>query len=519
MTRRALFVFLAIAMLCAASVSAQTLGAVLTPSQETPPCSGTGFGNATVTFDSTQQNINVTITVSNLGSPITLSHIHEGPLGTAGPVKIGFVPPNTFTNGTMTGTFSTVNPSDPTLVQRMLQNPGNFYVNVHTAQCPGGHVRGQLALATGGFVTYAAELRGVNEVPPTGSNAFGSALVTFDFNNNTVGWDVATSGVASPTLSHIHRGPAGVTGPVIINFATAPGQIVNGRTTGFGSIDAQKAGTLTAADLTTLSAGGTQPGFYVNFHSTAFPGGEIRGILAAAQEVDIPVAGHVTNGAGQTFISDVRIFNPSFDTPTTALVEFFQAGTSANNTATAAMAVNLPARGTAVLNDVAGTTGLNVTGTGALRITSAANILASSRIFVNTNGGSFGQFVPAFSRGSALRRGVIPQVGNTSASTGFRANLGLFNPNPSPVTVRLEARDAAGAVVASNVVTLQGLSQQQNAVGVYFPNVDVSNSPNLSVSFDASAGIFAYVSEVDNSSGDSFLISALPDPGVAAQQP
>ena len=136
---------------------------------------------------------------------------------------------------------------------------------------------------------------------------------------------------------------------------------------------------------------------------------------------------------------------------------------------------------------------------------------------MNTNSGSFGQFVPAFSRANALRRGVIPQISNTSAATGFRANLGLFNPNPSPVTVRLEARDPAGAVVASNVLTLQALSQQQNAIGVVFPGVDVSNSANVTVSFDASAGIFAYVSEVDNTSGDSFLVSAQPDPGVAQQ--
>ena len=248
------------------------------------------------------------------------------------------------------------------------------------------------------------------------------------------------------------------------------------------------------------------------------PGGEIRGQLVPAQEVDIPVSGHVTNGIGQTFISDVRIFNPSFDTPTTALVEFFQASNSANTNASTSAAVNLPARGTAVLNDVVGPSGLNAAGVGALRISSAANIVATSRIYVNTNNGSFGQFVPAFSRSSALRRGVIPQVSNTPAATGFRANLGLFNPNASTVTVRLEARDATGAVVASNLITLAGLSQQQNAIGILFPGVDVSNSANLTISFDASAGIFGYVSEVDNTSGDSFLISAQPDPGVAAQQ-
>ena len=84
MRRRVLFVSFGIALLFSGSVFAQTLGAVLTPSQEVPPCSGTGSGNATVAFDSTHQNITVTITVANLGSPINAFHIHVGAAGVAG---------------------------------------------------------------------------------------------------------------------------------------------------------------------------------------------------------------------------------------------------------------------------------------------------------------------------------------------------------------------------------------------------------------------------------------------------
>ena len=57
--------------------SAQTLGAVLTGSQEVPPNANPGFGNATVVFDAARQNITVTITVANLGATINNFHIHE----------------------------------------------------------------------------------------------------------------------------------------------------------------------------------------------------------------------------------------------------------------------------------------------------------------------------------------------------------------------------------------------------------------------------------------------------------
>ena len=137
MRRRVLFVSFGIALLFSGSVFAQTLGAVLTPSQEVPPCSGTGSGNATVAFDSTHQNITVTITVANLGSPINAFHIHVGAAGVAGNVVVNLIGlGGQFVNGTMAGTF----PIDAATAQGMLQNPSGYYVNVHTNQCPGGAV-------------------------------------------------------------------------------------------------------------------------------------------------------------------------------------------------------------------------------------------------------------------------------------------------------------------------------------------------------------------------------------------
>lgn len=516
MTRRALVVCSIIAFLFTGSVFAQTLGAVMTGSQETPgPCATQGFGNATVTFDATHQNVTATITVANLGSSITGFHIHQGAFGVGGNIVENFQGlGGQFVNGTMTGTF----PIAADVAQGMLQNPGGFYVNVHTSQCPGGAIRGQLAFVSGGPQMYAAELRGANETPANSSSAFGSALITFDPTNSQMAFEVGTNGIVSPAASHIHRGAAGAAGPVIINFATGPSGFQGSRVSGNGAISALQSSSLTPADLTGLASATTATGFYVNVHSSAFPGGEIRGQLAPAQEIDIPAAGHATNGAGQTFISDVRIFNPSFTTPTTALIEYFPSGTSPQVNALNSIVVNIPARGTSVLNDVAGTSGLNISGVGALRISSVANLIASSRVFVNTPNGSFGQFVPAFSRSQALRHGVMPQVSNTGAASGFRANVGFFNPNQEPVTVRIEARDAGGTVIGSNTLTLQALSQQQNGLGVYLPGVDVSNLANATLSFDASAGIFVYTSEVDNTSGDSFLIPAQPDPGVAASQ-
>jgi Cu/Zn superoxide dismutase len=516
--RKRLIVVVAFLSLIAAISYGQTLGAVLTPSQEVPATTVSGFGNSTVTFDAARQNITVTITATNLGAAINNFHIHEAPAGVNGPVVVNLIGlGGTFVNGTMTGTF----PIDPAVAQRLLQNPSNFYVNVHTTAFPGGAIRGQLAYVSGGSINYAAELRPTNEVPATNSNAFGSAFVTFDPINNGIAWEVDASGIANATLSHIHRAGAGVNGPVIINFATAAGQIPGGRTKGNAAISAQQANAFAVSDLPALYNPTTAIGYYVNVHSSAFPGGEVRGQLVPANEYDIPIAGRVTNGFGQTFVTDVRIFNPSYNAATTALVEYFPAGASGNANASAATVVNIAARGTAVLDDIGNTLGVSGT-TGALRVSSANALAVTSRIYADLRAsgkGTFGQFVAAQPRANALRRGVMPQLSNHfDPTSGYRTNVGFFNPTSSAVTLRLELRDKEGGLIGQSTLTLQALAQQQAAIGNYFTGVDLTDAANLTLSFDAAAPILAYAAVNDNISGDSIFVAAQPDSGVAASQ-
>ena len=150
--RRTLIALALVLALPAGTVLAQTFGAVLTGSQEVPPTTSPGFGNATVSFtDATHTNINVTITVSNLGSPISNFHIHgpNGPAGTNANVAINLIGlGGTFVNNKMTGTF----PIDAANAAALIAHPENFYVNVHTTQFPGGAIRGNLAPVSGTII-------------------------------------------------------------------------------------------------------------------------------------------------------------------------------------------------------------------------------------------------------------------------------------------------------------------------------------------------------------------------------
>ena len=112
-------------------------------------------------------------------------------------------------------------------------------------------------------VKMKAELSGAQEVPPTTSQGKGNADITFDTASKQLSWTVNYSGLSGPpTAAHFH-GPAeagknaGVAVP-IPNQATSP---VTG------------SHTLTDAQASDLLAGR----YYVNVHTAASPGGEIRG--------------------------------------------------------------------------------------------------------------------------------------------------------------------------------------------------------------------------------------------------
>jgi hypothetical protein len=105
----------------------------------------------------------------------------------------------------------------------------------------------------------------VNIVPTLPPTPGSLARVCFGLN---------VSKIDKPTAVHIHRGPAGVNGAVVIPFASIP---VNGAP-GFSSGCVNLANNpANIALLTELQ--GIPKNFYVNVHTLAFPNGALRGQL------------------------------------------------------------------------------------------------------------------------------------------------------------------------------------------------------------------------------------------------
>ena len=118
----------------------------LTGAAEVPgPGDPDGSGTATIELNPGQGEVCFEITVSNIALPATGAHIHVGTATEAGPVVVPLTPPDE--SGTSSGCVSDV---DPALIRNIIQNPEQYYVNVHTEDFPAGAVRGQLQRAGNG---------------------------------------------------------------------------------------------------------------------------------------------------------------------------------------------------------------------------------------------------------------------------------------------------------------------------------------------------------------------------------
>jgi hypothetical protein len=243
--------------------------AVLKGENEVPPVVPSGIGRATFDVNNATGAVGYGVTVSDIPSA-TMAHIHSGTNGVNGGVLVNLLGPG-----------QALNPATPLIGGAVVTNPvirermydGSLYVNIHTVDQPTGALRGQVE-APVRFLTYRATLSGLNEVPPVTTTARGAAYLTLDTRTNELTFKVTTEGI-TVTAMHIHTGTAGSNGGVA--FSLAPTGTV----------------TLNAAQFDALNS----QGFYVNVHSAANPGGELRGQI---QPMIVPPLTSVLSGLNES---------------------------------------------------------------------------------------------------------------------------------------------------------------------------------------------------------------------------
>ena len=114
-----------------------------------------------------------------------------------------------------------------------------------------------------------------NEQETTGATGGGSGFFSYTVDGSELCYTLEVRDLTlAPFGAHIHPAPRNVAGPVAIPLATPPAAT----STVSGCITAAEGSpVMTPAELAAVVS---DPGaFYVNVHTTNFPGGEIRGQL------------------------------------------------------------------------------------------------------------------------------------------------------------------------------------------------------------------------------------------------
>lgn len=222
--------------------------------QEVPMVETEQSAMATVTINETDMMVMGEVDLTEVAE-VSGAHIHAGEVGTNGPVAFGF------SDEDEDGVWE-IEGEDITQEEHEALLAGNWYVNVHTDSYPDGELRGQIVTDTQSVHVFG--LSGEQEVPAVQTEAYGQGYLLYDSSNgaltlNAWAWDLAA------TAAHIHHAEAGTNGDVIVGLeesADTEGlwQLPDNTILGTDEVSA-----LEMANL------------YVNVHTDANPGGEIRG--------------------------------------------------------------------------------------------------------------------------------------------------------------------------------------------------------------------------------------------------
>jgi len=223
---------------------------VLTGVQEVPAVATAANGKGTLTLDRSTGALTGSVTLD--GIQATMAHIHDGAAGSNGAVIVPLAE-------TAPGVWSVPDKTVLTAAQMTSFEGGTLYVNAHSTANPGGEIRAQI-----GREVYYAEINGKQQVPGNESAATGTGIAVLDPATRTLTGGITLAGI-SPTAAHIHTGAAGTNGGVSVNLAQSA--------TAADRWEIPAGTVLTEAQLASLRAGG----LYFNAHTTANPGGEVRG--------------------------------------------------------------------------------------------------------------------------------------------------------------------------------------------------------------------------------------------------
>ncbi|MGF6721240.1 hypothetical protein P3T43_000581 [Paraburkholderia sp. GAS41] len=126
---------------------------------------------------------------------------------------------------------------------------------------------GGVTLSQAAPVSFTVPLSGDQQVPPVQTPGSGTANLTYDSGTHVVTWNITYSGLTGPaTMAHFHGpAPAGKNAGVKVWISQKGNMEVTSPISGQATLSPDDAKMFEAGEM------------YINVHTKANPGGEIRG--------------------------------------------------------------------------------------------------------------------------------------------------------------------------------------------------------------------------------------------------
>jgi hypothetical protein len=137
---------------------------------------------------------------------------------------------------------------------------------------------------------FGTHLTGAEEVPVNDSPAQGSLVAKLSADGSELDYQLMVANIENVTQAHIHCGPVGVNGPIVVWLypSSPPAQLIEGTSNGVLNRGTARNADVIARPNSTACPGGVSTladvvaklrtgGAYANVHTVALPPGEIRG--------------------------------------------------------------------------------------------------------------------------------------------------------------------------------------------------------------------------------------------------
>ena len=236
-----------------------------------------------------------------------------------------------------------------------------------------------------------------------------------------------------------------------------------------------------------------------------------------ALEITLPAAASIQGG--NPFFSDVRAFNTSYTDSLVVTAKYRCFIPSPCTVGTPQIDITLAPRESQAFNDIVAQT-FDAPGTaGGVEFefsgSSEDQLVVTSRLYSTFPQNSVGMFIPGLHHSDAHATTILTSIRHnpaTNPASGFRTNVGAFNPEDSAVNVTFTIFDngtnQAGAPVTRSVpghsgVQVSGIFEAAGAGSV--------STENAVIVVSASGEVFSYAAVLDNRTADPIFVVGAED--------